>query len=67
MNYDESFHLFNLKALEKEHSTPTEDYLELSQAFVHYADGLPLAIEVLGSFLFNRSIGEWKSELDKLK
>jgi hypothetical protein len=67
LNYDESFHLFNLKAFKKEHPTPTEDYLELSQAFVHYADGLPLAIEVLGSFLFNRSIGEWKSELDKLK
>ena len=65
LNYDEAFHLFNLKAFGKEN--PTEDYLELSQAFVHYADGLPLAIEVLGSFLFNRSIHEWKSELERLK
>ncbi|GMY07828.1 TMV resistance protein N-like [Fagus crenata] len=65
LDYDESFHLFNLKAFKKEH--PTEDYLELSQAFVNYANGLPLAIEVLGSSLFTRSIDEWKNELNRLK
>ncbi|XP_075650310.1 TMV resistance protein N-like [Castanea sativa] len=65
LSYDEAFHLFNSKAFDKEH--PTEDYLELSQAFIHYANGLPLAIEVLGSFLYNRSTYEWKSELDRLK
>uniref|UniRef100_A0A2N9GGH9 NB-ARC domain-containing protein n=1 Tax=Fagus sylvatica TaxID=28930 RepID=A0A2N9GGH9_FAGSY len=61
LDYDESFHLFNLKAFKKEH--PTEDFLELSQAFVNYANGLPLAIEVLGSSLFTRSIDEWNSAL----
>jgi hypothetical protein len=65
LNYDESFRLFNLKAFRDEH--PTNDYQELSHAFVDYADGLPLAIEVLGSFLFKRSIAEWKSYLEKLK
>jgi hypothetical protein len=65
LNYDESFRLFNLKAFRDEH--PTNDYQELSDAFVDYADGLPLAIEVLGSFLFKRSIAEWKSHLEKLK
>ena len=64
LNYDEAFHFFNSKAFDKEH--PTEDYLKLSQAFIHYANGLPLAIEVLGSFLYNRSTCEWKSELDKI-
>ena len=34
---------------------------------IQYANGLPLAIEVLGSFLINRSIYEWESELDRLK
>ena len=43
------------------------DYVELSQAFVCYSQGLPLALEVLGSSLINRSIHEWKSELDRLK
>ena len=39
----------------------------MCQAFIHYANGLPLAIKVLGSFLYNRSTYEWKSELGRLK
>ena len=65
LSNDEAFHLFNLKAFDKEH--PTKDYLELSQAFVHYAKGLPLAIEILGSFLNGRSTSEWICELDRLR
>ncbi|XP_050252021.1 disease resistance protein RUN1-like [Quercus robur] len=65
LSYDEAFHLFNSKAFGQEH--PPEEYLGLSQAFVDYANGLPLAIEVLGSFLHNRSTYEWKSELNRLK
>ena len=65
MSNEEALHLFNSKAFDGEH--PPEDYLELCQAFVNYANGLPLAIEVLGSFLYNRSTYEWKSELDRLK
>ncbi|XP_075650119.1 TMV resistance protein N-like [Castanea sativa] len=65
LSYDEAFHLFNSKAFDKEH--PTENYQELSQAFIRYANGLPLAIEILGSFLYNKSTYEWKSELDRLK
>ena len=65
LSYDEAFLLFNSKAFDKEH--PTEDYQELSQAFICYANGLPLAIEILGSFLYNKSTYEWKSELDRLK
>ena len=65
LNDVEAFHLFNLKAFGDEH--PIADYLELSRAFVHYANGLPLAIEILGSFLFSKSKDEWKSALDRLK
>ncbi|XP_075650097.1 disease resistance protein Roq1-like [Castanea sativa] len=56
LNCDEALHLFNMKAFGKEH--PTKDYLVLSKAFVRYANGLPLAIEILSSFLFNRSIAK---------
>ena len=61
----ESLHLLSLKAFKKEH--PPEDYLKLSKHFVNYACGLPLAIEILGSFLFGRSIHQWKSTLNRLK
>ncbi|KAB2601176.1 TMV resistance protein N-like [Pyrus ussuriensis x Pyrus communis] len=43
------------------------DYLELAREVVDYCGGLPLALQVLGSTLFKRSIGEWKSTLDKLE
>ncbi|XP_068321616.1 disease resistance protein RUN1-like isoform X1 [Pyrus communis] len=42
-------------------------YLELAREVVKYCGGVPLALQVLGSNLFNRSIGDWKSTLDKLK
>ncbi|XP_065622218.1 disease resistance protein RUN1 [Quercus suber] len=64
LNPDEALKLFSLKAFKMDH--PTEDYGKLSQAFVDYSKGLPLALEVLGSFLFKKSIGEWKSELGRL-
>ncbi|XP_059437931.1 disease resistance protein RUN1-like [Corylus avellana] len=65
MNDDESFELFSWYAFRN--SYPTEDYIGLSRSVVAYCGGLPLALEVLGSFLFSRSIPEWKSALDKLK
>ncbi|KAM3683462.1 hypothetical protein ACJW31_12G149400 [Castanea mollissima] len=65
LSNDEALHLFNSKAFDKEHLA--KDYLELSQAFVHYANGLPLAIEILGSLLNGKSTSEWKSVLDRLR
>ncbi|XP_025015043.2 disease resistance protein RUN1 [Ricinus communis] len=46
---------------------PAEDYMELSQWIVNYAKGLPLALVVLGSFLYKRAVPEWESEIAKLK
>ena len=54
----------SLKAFKKVH--PPKDYIEVSKDIVYYANGLPLAIEILGSFLFIRSIDKWKSTLNKL-
>ena len=60
-----AFHLLSLRAFKTDH--PPKDFLELSKDVVHYAKGLPLAIETLGSFLFNRGVDIWKSTLYRLK
>ncbi|XP_065619469.1 TMV resistance protein N-like [Quercus suber] len=61
----EALSLLSLKAFKTDH--PPKDFLELSKDVVHYAKGLPLAIETLGSFLFNRGVDIWKSTLNRLK
>ncbi|KAL5575033.1 hypothetical protein UlMin_016732 [Ulmus minor] len=48
-------------------SYPNEEYADLSKMVVDYCGGLPLALEVLGSFLYGRSTAEWQSTLKKLK
>ncbi|KAL4594467.1 hypothetical protein ACB092_12G023200 [Castanea dentata] len=65
LNDYEALHLFSLKAFNKYH--PPEDYLDLSTSFVHYTKGLPLATNVLGSFLYNRRKKEWEGALNRLK
>ncbi|KAL6316213.1 hypothetical protein AAG906_017760 [Vitis piasezkii] len=44
-----------------------DEYMELSKSIITYAQGLPLVLKVLGSFLFSMNKHEWRSELDKLK
>ncbi|KAL5538448.1 hypothetical protein UlMin_045544 [Ulmus minor] len=65
MNGTESFELFCLYAFRR--SYPSEEYSEVSRMVVDYCGGLPLALEVLGSFLYRRSAAEWQSTLVKLK
>ncbi|XP_050205321.1 TMV resistance protein N-like isoform X2 [Mercurialis annua] len=65
LSHDEALQLFRLKAFRN--GLHAEDYLELSIQFVNYCNGLPLALDVIGSFLFGKSVSEWKSALDRLK
>ncbi|KAJ9145860.1 hypothetical protein P3X46_028190 [Hevea brasiliensis] len=65
LNHDDAFKLFSLKAFKSDH--PVEGFIELSKEVVRYAQGLPLAIEVLGSFLYGKSVDEWVSALGRLK
>eukprot|EP00258_Populus_trichocarpa_P032848 XP_024448867.1 TMV resistance protein N [Populus trichocarpa] len=43
-----------------------EDFVELSKQVVGYANGLPLAIEVIGLFLYARSIPEWRGAINRM-
>jgi adenylate kinase family enzyme len=65
MSENESMELFSWHAFRS--SYPTEDYMDLSRSVVAYCGGLPLALEVLGSFLYARRMKDWKSALEKLK
>ena len=65
LSYNDALKLFSLKAFDKPH--PKENFVNLSMFFVNYAKGLPLALKVLGSLLFNKTKNEWKSALNKLK
>ncbi|KAK3415832.1 hypothetical protein EUGRSUZ_H01433, partial [Eucalyptus grandis] len=52
------------------HAFPNNQKVEIRKDLidkaVHYASGLPLALEVLGSFLCGRNEPAWESELHKL-
>ncbi|KAH9725700.1 ADP-ribosyl cyclase/cyclic ADP-ribose hydrolase [Citrus sinensis] len=62
---DEAFRLLCLKAFDTH--KPLEEYVELAKSVVRYASGLPLALKVLGSFLFGRPAHEWTSALERIK
>ncbi|KAB2595310.1 protein suppressor of npr1-1 [Pyrus ussuriensis x Pyrus communis] len=63
--YNESLELFSWHAFRQDH--PLRGYMEYSEKVVHYCDGLPLALKVLGSSLSGESIDVWESALEKLK
>ena len=65
LNNDDALKLFCLKAFKNEQ--PKKGYMQLSQEVVKYADGLPLALVTLGSFLVGRTIEEWQSALHSFK
>ncbi|MED6188944.1 hypothetical protein PIB30_090826 [Stylosanthes scabra] len=65
LNYENSLQLFSRKAFKSNHVA--KDYESLTKSALRYANGLPLAIRVLGSFLYGRDVCEWRSALVKLK
>ena len=67
LNHEEAIELFNWWAFKQNIPKPKEDFESLSHCVVKYAKGLPIALKVLGVFLFGRKIDEWKSALHKLK
>ncbi|XP_050378578.1 TMV resistance protein N-like [Argentina anserina] len=62
----EAVELFFLKSFKKDQLVGN-DFLQLASEFLEYADGLPLAIKVLGSSLRGKNVKFWSSSLDRLK
>ncbi|CAG7891512.1 unnamed protein product [Brassica rapa] len=65
LNADEALDLVSWHAFRS--SEPPEEFLQFPKRLVEYCGGLPLAMEVLGAFLYKRSVSEWKSTLKALK
>ncbi|PON46059.1 TIR-NBS-LRR-like protein [Trema orientale] len=65
LNDEEALQLFCLHAFRRKF--PVENDAEMSTKFVNYAQGVPLALKVLGSHLYSKSKKEWASALNKLK
>ncbi|KAL2576400.1 hypothetical protein AAZX31_16G078000 [Glycine max] len=65
MDENESLELFSKHAFRE--ASPTENWNKLSIDVVAYCAGLPLALEILGSYLRWRTKEEWESVLSKLK
>ncbi|KAK2993665.1 hypothetical protein RJ640_009480 [Escallonia rubra] len=62
---EDSIKLFSWHAFGQEH--PTEQYMEHSKRVVHHCGGLPLALQVLASFLSRKTLDIWDSALAKLQ
>ncbi|VVA24108.1 PREDICTED: TMV resistance [Prunus dulcis] len=66
LHFSQALQLFSYHALRRE--KPTDTFLTLSEQIVSLTSGLPLALEVFGSYLFERRrIEEWRDALQKLK
>ncbi|XP_028758894.1 TMV resistance protein N-like isoform X2 [Neltuma alba] len=65
MDKSESIKLFSWHAFKQ--PRPKKGFIDLSRNIVAYCGGLPLALEILGSYLFDREEKVWRSVLEKLK
>ncbi|KAH0681011.1 hypothetical protein KY284_022096 [Solanum tuberosum] len=65
LNEDESLQLFKLYAFKKNHLM--DEFRDVSAQIIRHCDGLPLALKVLGSFLYGRDLDEWTSEVERLE
>ncbi|XP_017432943.1 disease resistance protein Roq1 isoform X2 [Vigna angularis] len=65
LNDENAMQLFCRNAFKVNHIL--SDYEKLAWDVLSYAEGHPLAIEVIGSSLFGRNVSQWESALARLK
>ncbi|KAI5429426.1 hypothetical protein KIW84_034144, partial [Lathyrus oleraceus] len=65
MNDNDARELLCRKAFKSDYSN--SDYAELIPKILKYAQGLPLAIRVMGCFLYKRNTSQWRATLEGLE
>ncbi|XP_062024565.1 TMV resistance protein N-like [Rosa rugosa] len=66
LDHHEGCELFSSNAFKKKRNLDDNEKL-LVRTVVEYAQGLPLALEILGSHLYGRPIDDWQAMLDGYK
>ncbi|KAJ4825166.1 hypothetical protein Tsubulata_035393 [Turnera subulata] len=64
LNHLEALQLFSMTAFKENH--PPEDYRELSVRAIKYTEANPLALKVLGSFLYRRNKQIWEATMNEI-
>ncbi|KAL3728989.1 hypothetical protein ACJRO7_033564 [Eucalyptus globulus] len=65
MDFNHSLLLFSKHAFRRDH--PPAEYVSLSKKALEICGHLPLALEIIGSFLAGKDKGSWVATLEKLK
>ncbi|GKG09894.1 NB-ARC domains-containing protein [Tanacetum coccineum] len=65
LDEDESLELFSSYAFDDKHIST--GFQELAEKAVKYVQGHPLALIVLGCFLYSKTVSQWVSELERLR
>ncbi|XVF81807.1 hypothetical protein PTKIN_Ptkin15bG0185800 [Pterospermum kingtungense] len=65
LNNFDALQLFSLHAFKQ--NQPADGFRDLTNRYLKYAKGVPIALKVLGSALFQMSGEYWESALNKLK
>ncbi|GJU00965.1 NB-ARC domains-containing protein, partial [Tanacetum coccineum] len=65
LNEDQSLELLHSYAFKEKESF--RGFEEAAEKVVKYVQGHPLALKVLGRFLYGKTVGQWVSELNQLK
>nr|GEV53388.1 NB-ARC domains-containing protein [Tanacetum cinerariifolium] len=65
LDEDESLELFSSYAFDDKHLST--GFQELAEKAVKYVQGHPLALIVLGCFLYSKTVSQWVSELERLR
>ncbi|XP_022769583.1 disease resistance protein RPP4-like [Durio zibethinus] len=65
LSHNDSIRFFSMYAFKQDHLV--DDLKDLSNKFLEYAKGVPLALKVLGSALYQKNKAYWTSALNGLK
>jgi len=65
LDHNNALQLFCMKAFKSDDIM--SGYGDLTDDVLKYTNGLPLAIKVLGSFLYGREVSVWRSALERLR